>query len=181
MFTNNYILEDLFEIVTAFGAIAAVFVAIIAVVRADKISKREIRVSKIEEIYELIHTLNRYYGVFSELNSNIQSMLDRNNHNVRTMNDYYKIRDGRIPPDERKLFLSKLSRFEVLIKCYTRDDLKKELIHYEDLLYSFSDLVFNAGSSHKELKWKDGFPDYEEFYKLSENMKSELVSLINKS
>jgi hypothetical protein len=47
-------------------------------------------------------------------------------------------------------------------------------------MYSFSDFVFNGGSVHQELKWKNGFPNYVEYSTLIKELKTQIINQIKR-
>lgn len=168
------------DILTALGTVGAVVVGMVAINRANKISKREIRTHKLEEIFELIQSLSRYYGKFKELYLSVEDLRDKEKKEIQTLSDYYKIRDEKLPSADRQKIIADLSRLEVLTKCYTEDSVLNKIMKYEDLMYSFSDFVFNGGSMHQELKWENGFPDYEEYSILIEELKTQIIGQIKR-
>lgn len=168
------------DILTAIGTVGAVAIGMAAIHHANKISKREIRTHKLEEIFELIQSLSRYYGKFKELYFSIEDLRDKEKKDIQTLSDYYKIRDEKLPSADRQKIIADLSRLEVLTKCYTEDSVLNKILKYEDLMYSFSDFVFNGGSMHQELKWKNGFPDYEEYSILIEELKTQIIDQIKR-
>lgn len=170
--------KSIFEILTAIGTLGAVIVAMIAISYSNKNSRLQIRSNKLEELFEIIQSLSRYYGKFNELMFTVQALHDKENKDIRTMAEYFIIRDQKLPEGERKLILDYLSRIEVLSKCYTKGELLQKVLEYEDLMYSFADYVFNTGSLHMELKWKNGFPDYDAFFARIEDLKTRIVGEI---
>lgn len=168
------------DILTAIGTLGAVAIGMAAIYHANKNSKREIKTHKLEEIFELIQSLSRYYGIFKELYFSIEDLRDKEKKDIQTLSDYYKIRDEKLPSIDKLKIIADLSRLEVLTKCYTEDSLLNKILKYEDLMYSFTDFVFNVGSMHKELKWKNGFPDYEEYSILIEELKTLIIDQIKR-
>ncbi|NQV91735.1 hypothetical protein HQ489_04645 [Candidatus Woesearchaeota archaeon] len=159
-------------------AIVAVVVAIVAVYYGNKNSKQQILITKLEELFEVVQSLSRYYGRLMELNFKVEELRDSENKELQTLAQYYEIRDQKISKEERLRISEYLSRIEVLTECYTKGDLKKQLLHFEKLMYSFSDLVFNGGSIHQELNFKKGFPNYEEFNTLIKELKQRIITEI---
>jgi hypothetical protein len=168
------------DILTAIGTVGAVAIGMAAIYHSNKNSKREIKTHKLEEIFQLIQSLSRYYGKFNELYFCIEDLRNKEKKEIQTLSDYYKIRDERLPRADRQKIIADLSRLEVLSKCYTEAPLFNELLKYEDLMFSFSDFVFNGGSLHQELKWKNGFPNYEEYFALIEGLKTQIIDQIKK-
>ena len=168
------------DILTTIGTVGAVAIGMVAIYHSNKNSKREIKIHKLEEIFELIQSLSRYYGRFKELYFSIEDLRDKKKKDIQTLSDYYKIRDKKISSSERQKIISDLSRLEVLSKCYTEDSLLNKILEYEELMYSFSDFVFHGGSLHQELKWKNGFPTYEEYGSIIDELKKLLIDNIKR-
>ena len=168
------------DVLTAIGTVGAVAIGMAAIYYSNKNSKREIKTHKLEEIFELIQSLSRYYGKFEELYFSIEDLRDKEKKNIQTLSDYYKIRDEKLPSADRQKIIADLSRLEVLSKCYSEDSLLDKILKYEDLMYSFSDFVFNGGSLHQELKWKNGLPNYEEYSMLIEELKTQIIDQIKR-
>gem|GEM_PF-1384899 len=170
----------LLDILTAFGTVGAVAIGMAAIYHSNKNSKREIKTQKLEEIFELIQSLSRYYGKFKELYFFIEDLRDKEKKDIQTLSDYYKIRDEKLPFADRQKIIADLSRLEVLSKCYTVNSLLDKIFRCEDLMYSFSDFVFNGGSVHQELKWKNGFPNYVEYSTLIKELKTQIINQIKR-
>ena len=69
-----------------------------------------------------------------------------------------------------------MSRIQILAKCYTSSNLKKEILEYEDLMYSFALLASDGGSIHQQIKWKNGLPTYEEFTVILRNIEKKIIA-----
>lgn len=171
-------LQIILDILTSVGTIGAVIIAMIAIYRSDKNNKEQIVTIKLEELLELIKTLGRYYAKLKDLNNDIQNLRNPDYKQLETLSQYYEIRDVKLSKDEREKIFEKLSRLEVLAKCYTKGSLKEDILKYEDLFYSFSELISNGGSINVELKWKEGLPKYEEFYIILMNLEKQIVNQI---
>ena len=166
------------EILTTIGTVGAVVVGMIAIYYTNKNSKKEIRTHKLEEVFELIQSLSRYYGIFKELYFSIEDLQDESKENIKTISEYRKIRDQKLEVADRQKIISDLARLEILSKCYTKGLLLNKILEYEDLMYSFSDFVFNAGSLHKEIKWQNGFPTHEDYSIIIKELKSKIIEQI---
>lgn len=143
-----------------------------------KIASDKFLVAKLEELYEVIQSLSRYYGKFMALYFKVGELRDSEQKELQTLAQYYQIRDQKISEEERLQIYDYLSRIEVLAECYTKKDLKKKLLSYENMMCCFADFVFNASSIDKELNYKNGFPDYEDFYLLITKLKKGLIAEI---
>lgn len=166
------------EVSTVIGTIGAVIVALFANFFANKNTKRQIRVEKLESLYEAIQSLTRYYGKFKKLYIVILDLRDPNNKSITTLDEYYKIKDQTLSETDTTNIINYLSKVEILTNCYIKGSLKEELLKYQDLMYAFSDLVFNGGSIYQEIKWKNAFPDYDKFYLLTEELKKRIIKEI---
>lgn len=166
------------DILTAAGTIGAVAIGMASIYHANKNSKREIKTHKLEEIFELIQSLSRYYPKFKQLYLAIEDLRNVEMKSIQSLSDYYQIRDKTLPPADRQKIISDLSRLEVLSKCYSNDILLKKILKYEELMYSFSDFVFNGGSINQELNWKNGFPNYEEYSIMLEELKTLVIDQV---
>lgn len=169
-------LEIVIALVGVGVAATAVAVAVSAVYYGNRNSKQQILVIKLEELYEVISSLSRYYGRFLNLQHSVYELRDAEYKKLETLEQYYLIRGQEIPEASRRKTEDYLSRIEVLADCYTTGELNKEILDYQDMMYSFSDFVFNAGSMHQELKYKKGFPDAENFHSLVTRLKKNLIS-----
>jgi hypothetical protein len=172
--------QIIIEIFTATGTIGAVIIGMAAIYHSNKNSRREINTEKIEEIFELIQSLSRNYRDFKDLYFSIEDLRNENKKNIETLSDYYKIRDEKFSFSNKQKIIADLSRLEVLSKCYTENSLLNKILEYEELMYSFSDFVFHGGSLHQELKWKNGFPTYEEYYSIIDELKKLLIDKIKR-
>ena len=172
----NY--SDVLNTLTAIGTIGAVAVGMIAIEHANKNNKQQIIIHKLEELYETVQLITLQYGRFMSLYHKIQDMRTGNS-TIKTLADYYTVRDQELPATERHQIVAYFSRLEVLKACYTRDSLFKELEAFEKVMFPFADLVFNGGSILQELHWPMGFPKYEEFYKQTEDLKKSILKEIN--
>ncbi|WP_170265181.1 hypothetical protein [Salibacter halophilus] len=167
------------ETLTSIGTLGAVLIGGFAIYYSNKNSRREIRTHKLEEIFELSESLSINYYVFKDLYFDIEELKNRNNIEIQTYNDYYKIRDKRLTLNDKNKIQSDLIRFEVLARCYTRGYLLKELLDYKDLMHTFLEYVFVGGSLRKEIKWKDGFPNFKDFHQHQNVLREALINQIN--
>jgi hypothetical protein len=167
------------ELFTAIGTVGAVVVAMIAISRSDRNSKKQIVVEKLEELFEIIQSLDMYYQRFSLLDDPVSQLLDQDNKKIQTFSDYFPIMDRVLPEGERRQLYLNLSRIEVLSKCYTNKDLQKQILECQNLMYSYANYVFNGGGRHlKALYYKDGFPNYGTFFLMLENLKTGIIAKI---
>ncbi len=165
--------------IAAFGTLGAVIVALFANRISNKNTRKQIRVDKLETLYEVVNFFSGRYDVYMPLFGYIQAYQDPQNKEIQSLSDYYKKRDERLSEDDKQQIRTNLSKLELLTKCYTGGNLQKDALKFRDIIFSFSDLVINGGSLHYETKYKkQGFPDYDKFYNMVEELKGKLVKEI---
>jgi hypothetical protein len=179
-------IELILEILTAIGTVGAaigtvwaVTVALGANRIANKNSWQQIRVTKLEELYEAIQSLRNYYPIFEMLRYyiNVQKK-ERSPGDWSWLPEYYTKRDSILPEADRKLIISYIARIEVLTNCYTAGDLQMGLLVFRELLAWFSDLVFDGNSMNDILINKMRFPKQQEFETQVANLLKEILAEI---
>jgi len=141
------------------GVIVGVMGLLIAAVTiwfTNKNNRQQIVTGKLEQLFQAILVLSRYYGLFMEFWFKVQQLRDSNDKELQTLEQYYKLRDQKLATDERDKINEMLSRIMVLTECYTKDKLKREILDYETLMYSFFELVIQGGSIQQEIHFKNG-------------------------
>ena len=166
-----------FNIQTVITSVA-VIIALIAVIISYKNNKKQILTNKLEEIFSLVQFLTQNYGRFIDLKFSVDKLRDSLDTNVPGLEQYYNIRDSKIPEYERFQILDKFNRLDVLTECYTKNKLNKKLSEFHKMIYSLADLVFNGGSVYQEIMWNKKFPDYKTCYSMVEKIKKEIVKNI---
>lgn len=164
------------ETFTSVGTVGAVIVGMIAINRANKNSKDQIITTKLEELLELITISARYFGLLKDLYNDIENY--RNLDNIETLQEYYEVRDNKFPKDEIQKLFDKLSRIEILARCYTNSNLRKEILEYKEMMYSFADLVSLGGNLNQQIKWKEGLPTYEVFATILRKIENKIIANI---
>lgn len=162
------------ETFTSVGTVGAVIVGMYAINRTNKNNREQIITNKFEELLESIIASGKYFGILKNLYGDIENY--RNQDKIKTLLQYYEIRDAKFPKEEREKLFDKLSRIQILAKCYTSSNLKKEILEYEDLMYSFALLASDGGSIHQQIKWKNGLPTYEEFTVILRNIEKKIIA-----
>lgn len=162
------------ETLTSIGTVGAVIVGMFAINRTNKNNREQIITNKLEELLESIVVSGKYFGVLKNLYGDIENY--RNQDRIKTLQEYYEIRDSKFPKDEREKLFDKLSRIQILAKCYTNSSLKKEILEYEDMMYSFTELASDGGSLHQKIKWEKGLPTYEEFTVVLRNIEKQIIT-----
>jgi hypothetical protein len=166
------------DILTALGTVGAVVIGMYAINRNDKNSKDQIVINKLEELLELIKTIGKNYVILKQLNNDIHNLKNPNFKDLNTINQYFKIRDSKLPLNERENIFNMLSRIEVLAKCYTNKKTRHDILKYEDLIFTMTDLATNTGSLHQQLHWAHGFPNYDEFYNMLIGIEQKIIKKI---
>jgi len=159
-------------------SLVAVAVAILAVYFSNKNTRQQIRTEKLERLYQSIQNLSRYYGLFMGCWACILQVRNRDDKEIQTLEQYYQIRDQKITTIERRNIEELLSVISVLTDCYTKNELKKSLKEYEILMYSFFELVVHGGSIQQEIHFQNGYPDYDKFFEITENLKIRIIAEI---
>lgn len=165
---------------TAIGTVGAVIVSMVAIYNANRNSTQQILYGKLEELFETIQTTGMYYNKYIELSSLAFEFKEQANITklINTYGEYYAYRDKIISETERNQIIVCISRIEVLTRCYANAPLKQQALKYYDLMSTLTEFVFTGGSVKQEINYKNGFPTYEEFYSLIENIKTEIISQI---
>jgi hypothetical protein len=160
------------------GVLVGALIATLTIWFTNKNNRQQIRTGKLEELFQALLILSRYYGLFMEFWFKVQQLRDSNDKELQTLEQYYKLRDLRLTTDEREKISELLSRIIVLAECYTEDDLKKKILNYETLMYSFFELVVQGGSVQQEIHFRNGYPDYEKFYSIVKGLQDDIVKKI---
>lgn len=172
-------MELILNFLTAIGTIGAVIVAMVAISHGNKNSVLQIRVNKLEELYETIQKLSSYYPTYEILHYKISIFREENKTSFDWLAEYYQFRDEILPEADRLLIVSYLARIEVLAQCYTSGELKLGILSFQDLLYWFSDKVFDGSSMNDILVEKKIFPEHAIFIKQVNKLKSGILAEIN--
>ena len=166
------------SVITVVSLISSTIIALVSIRYANKNNRQQIRTGGLEELYQAIQILSRHYGIFKELWFKVQQLRDSDDKELRTLEQYYQLRDQKFPDANREKVSNLLSRIEVLAECYTTGELKSKILKYETLMYSFYEFVFQAGSIQQEIHFRAGYPDYEAFYLMVKELKEEIVKEI---
>jgi len=169
---------SLINIITTFSPIIAVIVAMWAIYVTNKNSKQQILVGKYEELFEVVQLLGSYYNVFMFLSSKIAILKDRDNNEIQTIAQYQIELTKYLPLNEKNNIMTYLSRLEVLTNCYAKKMLHKKSSQYNRLMLVLYEYVFTTGSLNKEIHYKNGFPNYQEFRNIIEDLQKEIISQI---
>lgn len=163
------------------GLISGIIIAVVTIFYSNKNNQKQIIVSKLEELLQLVQSTHRAsYRKLKQLEINVIDLRSNQFETLKTLNDYYSLRDQILPQESRTYLAEQLSRLEVLSECYTKSSLRTKLLEYEELMFTFLSFVSVGGNIHKEIYFKDGFPNEEEINKLVKDLKSKIVKEISK-
>lgn len=160
------------------GVFVGALIATMTIWFTNKNNRQQIKTGKLEELFQALLVLSRYYGLFLEFWYKVQQLRDSNDKELQTLEQYYKLRDQRMTIDEREKISELLSRIIVLAECYTKDNLKQKILDYETLMYSFFEFVVQGGSVQQEIHFRNGYPVYENFYSIVKGLQDEIVKEI---
>jgi hypothetical protein len=171
-------LQNLMSVLSTMATIIAVVVAGLTIYYSNKNSERQIVVQKLEELFEAIDSLRKFYITLKPLSLDVDRLQNQEDEGLKTRNQYFEIRNGALSDEDWKQIRSYLPRIKILERCYTSGELQREIQRFEDLMFALADYTYNAGSLHKDIHWKDGFPTYEEFFEIVESLEENLISKI---
>lgn len=171
-------LKTTIEILTCLGTLLAVIIGLIAIYFSNKNSRDQILTSKLEELLGLIKTVAKSYSKLKELEYQVANLRNSKFSELETRKQYFEIRDEKLPINEGQKIIEKLSRIEVLAKCYTKNDVQESILKFEDLIYCMVEKATTAGSLRAEIIWKDGFPSREEFLSHLKEIESLIIRQI---
>lgn len=173
-------LKELLPYMPAIAVFSATFCALAGIYFTRKNSRHQIKANKLEELYEAIQTLSGYYSVFELLHHQIGVFRQNEKQPFDWMLDYHKKRDQFLPEADRMQIQKLLSRIEILATLYTSGKLEAGILDYQDLLYWFSDKVFDGSSRKDILIDKKPFPSQQEFMIMVQDLKRGLLKEIKK-
>ncbi len=142
--------------------IISILTFVVSYFQNRKSLKVQTQTAKLEELLELILELSRYYSVFKSLYLKVEILKSGNDEELDNIKKYYEVRDIELSYDNQVKIDKLLSRIEVLYISYTNKELKNEIDYYYKMMESFYMYILNTGDSRKEIRFKDGFPNYKE-------------------
>ena len=163
------------NLAVAAGPMLAVVVAMVTVYYSNRNNRQQIMVGKLEELFEIIQTISRYYAIFKMLFPLVKQLLNPENEDMRTFDDYKDSLDEEISESERSQLFSSLSRIEVLARCYTKGKMQEKILKFRDLMYAFTDFIVNAGGL-QEAHLETGFPSFGEFQAQLDDLKKDIIT-----
>ena len=165
-------MENTINIILTVLTLAAVIVAIVAVVINGKNNRKQIRTNKLEEIFEIIQTISLKFGGLYILYNELKAI---NIEDEQMAKKYFLRMNNFFSENERSLLLNSFPRFDLLVSCYTKKDLQKELTNFSELFYSLVDVVFKGESFYFKAVWKKEIPKPLEFSELKNRLQKNIV------
>ncbi|MBX9450005.1 MAG: hypothetical protein KL787_09950 [Taibaiella sp.] len=160
--------------ISVLSILSGTLIAVLTIFYSNRNTKKQITTSKLEELYQLLQRFSQKYYKIQELSYLADGYLERKD----SLSKFYEDRDRVISASERKSIENDLGRLELLIVCYTKEPIKKELLNLKRLINSFFAYSTTGWSIDREVYYKNGFPHLLEFYKRTEILKGKLEKAI---
>ncbi len=170
--------KSILDTVGALGLPTAV-IAVLAIYYSYKSNRQLIITNKLEELFQTVIATTMYYDKLIELFNALDTRNKGISNDLKTYNDYFAVRDRLLPKDEQMRIIADLYRIEVLAKCYTNQDLRHDILKFHEWLKILAHCVITGSNGNQQLKFKNGFPNYEEFYAEVERLKNGVLKQIN--
>lgn len=168
--------------ITTILAFGALIVSIYAINRTNKDNRKQVIVSKVEEIYDIILLLNAEY---SKLYSAYKILEEANNVEFPTLVWPHYEEEF----DKEILFLKKFTdvnelynkniRLNVLANAYLHGNLKKDVLCYFTLFESILNVIKYKNIDNKGKYFPKSLPTPKNVYKCLQNITSGLVKVIS--
>jgi len=169
-------------------SITAIIVSIATIFITRKNLKKQLRLSKLEEILEILHFLNGYYSsllkVFIGIEKSIES-LQNSNDITKEIKETIKYRKGLIDTISKETITNKILRLRVLSNAYIKNSSKegglKVRIHtVADLFYHMYMFTFLDGDSDLIRKNKNAIiPPPDKMSKYIRKIENDLIVEMN--
>lgn len=122
----------------------AIIVSIATIIITKRNLKKQLRLSKLEEILEILHYLNGYYNsifkVFTGIEKSLKS-LKLSDEITEEMQDSIKYREGLINNVSRETIINKISRLKVLSNAYLKNS--SDINGLKVRIHTIGDLFYN--------------------------------------
>jgi hypothetical protein len=180
--TNLICNVNIFDILGSIINSIIALIAIIAVIISYRQFYKNIRISKIEEIFSLCELLGQHYSKFFELYNLLLEHKEKG-ISINLRNDIYKRYN-----DERSNYLKDFDikdliksnyRLEVLSKSYLKGDLQLHVLSYSRMIRHIIDISISQQWIYKEMYWKNGFPNITEFNFYLDKIEHKFVKIIS--
>ncbi len=166
--------------ITAFSAIGALVISSFAIIRASQDNRKQLIVSKIEEIYELTIFLYVEYSQLHYLASTLEKIYRTKFTDQEDELDNFRlmVQDADKKIDFNELY-NKTLRLNVLTNTYLHKNLRLEVIAYVRLFQCILATIHTGKLDRKNKEFKEGFPTTDNLLVFVESTTPKLVSLIN--
>ena len=174
------LLNDNSDGITAFSAIGALVISSFAIIRASQDNRKQLIVSKIEEIYELTIFLYVEYSKLHYLATTLEDIYTSTvtDQKYELDNFHLILQDAKKSIDFNDLY-NKTLRINVLANTYLQKKIRLEIIAYVRLFQCVIATIHTAKLDRKNKEFKEGFPTTDNLLIFVESTTPKLVSLIN--
>ena len=129
---------------TFFLSMSAVVISIFTIFMTRRNLKKQLRLSKLEEILEILHYLNGYYGSMYRVFTGIEVIakeLQKNDIKSPVAIEISKYRKGFIETITKEMITNKISRLKVLSNAYLSNS--KEINGSKIRIHTISNVFYN--------------------------------------
>jgi len=148
------------ELVISFLALIA---AGLSIFWNNRNNKQQIKTSKLEELFEVIRTLQDLYYLMAETTYQTKAYKDPEDKTINSLQEYRLKRDELLSRNERDKIVKYVSRIEVLTECYTRGKLNDKIMNYHEMLVAIANYTFNGGDINYQAKFDGDFVDTDKY------------------
>ncbi|BAX80978.1 hypothetical protein [Labilibaculum antarcticum] len=161
-------------VISLFALIAAFY----SIYRNNRNNKLQIKVSKLEELFEVIKSLGGSYYLMAGTTYQTKAYQNPQDKTINSLKEYWMERDELLPREERDKIVKYVSRLDVLTECYTRGKLNKKIRSYHEMLVAISNYTFNGGDIIYESKFGADFVETEKYRSDTKEILDEIIKEI---
>jgi hypothetical protein len=168
------------DTITAFSAVGALLISAIAITMATRDNQKQIRVGKIEEIYELLIYFIVEYNSMYELSLKLDACGDETDgkYNEKIKQYNLELKDLKKNIDLDDLF-NKVIRLNVLSNSYLSSNLQFQVLAYARLFECLIVTLQIGKLTRKQKEYSEGFPQVENIRNVCTEITCQLVEKIN--
>lgn len=175
-------IENFIKLTPLLATSVAAMVAYFTIRNYNRINRKQVRSTKLEEIYSLVASLYQYYHALSLSILSVEKYFnDLKDNPSLDSNPYYLDYIGRrarfISEETIREMFNKLSKLDILIKCYTNNKLRNDLDRFHDIHLKLGRLILYVEEQYVKVPYPD-INDYNEFV---EELKNEIIEEIGYS
>jgi hypothetical protein len=184
----NYMDLDLSKIFSYSFSVIAIVISISTIIITKRNLRKQLRLGKLEEMLEILHYLNGYYGsmfrVFAGIEKALESLMTSNEVSTE-MTETFKYRKGFLEIIDKETITTKISRLVVLSNAYldnsnTNNGLKVRIHTIADVYYHMYMFIFMDGDASVIIKNKDAIiPIPDEMHSFMDRIESEIIIEMN--